>query len=105
MMAAEDVRELVGFLEARISEDEARARRWFAEWGERGGVIDLVLTPGPARVLAECEAKRAIIEVARETAEDEGEYDGWRRLALEPVQALASVYAGHPDFDPEWRLP
>ena len=46
----------------------------------------------PARVLAECAAKRAIIEADKEC-------DGWAIL-----YALAVVYADHPDYDQEWVL-
>ena len=49
----------------------------------------------PARVLAECEAKRRIVEL-------------WQEFAEWPVEmvmyALAAIYADHPDFDPAWRL-
>lgn len=54
----------------------------------------------PARVLAECEAKRQIValyEYARETGQGPG---GYLERAL---AALALPYADHPDFDPEWK--
>lgn len=52
----------------------------------------------PARVLAECEAKRRIVEVARYAPEGAGGW-GFRRT----LRALASVHADHPDFDEAWR--
>ena len=72
----------------------------------------------PARVLAECEAKRRIVEVhakIREaypgmTIEENpccaecsagGEYpSGWPCATL---AAIASIYADHPDYREEWR--
>ena len=109
---------LTEFLLARIAEDEARALH--------DDLNDLCDDPGgdggPSRVLAECAAKRRIVE----------EYEGhrgsvmayrsprWRdamneqdrrewskaearhRVAEDMARALASVYAGHPDYRPEW---
>lgn len=66
----------------------------------------------PARVLAECAAKRRIVERHGALDEDEcpgcGAYlDGtWRTGPGElcpDLAALASVYADHPDYREEWR--
>jgi hypothetical protein len=68
----------------------------------------------PARVLAECEAKRRIVESADEATGLDLQVDsefrvGRRDTAKEPylgdviLRALASVYANHPDFREEWR--
>ena len=65
------------------------------------------LYPSPARVLAECEAKRRMVDEREGCAnakDDQGRpasmllksHAGWLRI-------LAAVYADHPDFDPEWR--
>ena len=91
---------LAEFLLARIAEDEAIARRsvnWsegITEWAD-GGDPDWehIARWDPARVLAECEAKREIVvEMA---------YDG-----LGPrewiLHQLALPYAGHPDYRQEW---
>ncbi|KAB2809250.1 hypothetical protein F9L07_19610 [Pimelobacter simplex] len=60
------------FLLARIAEDEAVAQRALGErymvdgglrWGEVGYETVSDLTIDPARVLAECEAKRRIVEL------------------------------------------
>lgn len=91
---------IVDFLLARIAEDEVGAKRHAVRakievpgetlvWWERVA----------ARVLAECEAKRRI--VAEFTDSNlytiESEY-----LEEGVLGALASVYADHPDFRPEW---
>jgi hypothetical protein len=55
---------------------------------------DHIARHDPARVLAECAAKRAIVALGEFT---EGSY--WDALG-----ALAAVHAGHPDYDPEWAL-
>lgn len=127
---------LTEFLLARIAEDEAVARRC-----NTGPPIVLALQVGmdhhegvesgwvevdAGRVLAECEAKRAIVasgpsECGMYADQFEGgsthypdpDYFGYCegcaaaeaadnvwRLAL---TALAAVYAGHPDFQEEWR--
>lgn len=43
----------------------------------------------PARVLAECEAKRRIV--------------GTGEFATQPMKILAAVYADHADYRDEWR--
>jgi hypothetical protein len=125
------------FLLARITEDEAVAREaewvpdpddpedfdfdntWSTEHGEfagRGGpIFRHILRNAPARVLAECAAKRAIIDEHRE-----GRFftthqgcvvcrtgDGPMLPVNYPcptVRALATIYANHPDYRPEWAL-
>ena len=44
------------------------------------------------RALAECEAKRRIVEVHG------------HRCPCATLRALAQPYRDHPDFDPEWAL-
>lgn len=64
----------------------------------------------PARVLAECEAKRRIVDLHSGTAP----WCGWTHDAgsahgddmgddCDTMRALASVYADHPDYREEWR--
>ena len=122
---------LTDFLLARIAEDEALALGArpedsddLDEWSKAGEfwnrsdgnrAMALAYRYSPARVLAECEAKRRIIE----DQEDEyrtaaaldyefGDGDGTlyddanalRRVLL----ALALPYADHPDFNSAWRV-
>jgi hypothetical protein len=111
---------LADFLLARIEEDEKRTR---AAGAVAGGDLMLAALPDalfeglrlafPARVLAECEAKRQIItryEYACQQADGhkawETSDDGWEKIAgaLELCcQSLAAVYADHPDYREEWR--
>lgn len=109
------------FLLARIAEDEAAADRveFRPYLGE--GAPELLT----ARVLAECEAKRRIVEShpvyrgPRLLAVDSSGADTACEMchatsridegavieALGPcdtLRALASVYADHPDLDPAW---
>lgn len=110
---------VVEFLLARIAEDEAAAK-----------AADAVPAPwgfwDDARVLAECEAKRRVIERCRpqyavlyreserllasafdqETMKTVG-HSGpiWPFAGAEDtLRALAAVYADHPDYRDEWRL-
>jgi len=56
----------------------------------------------PARVLAECEAKRRIVE--EYVRIERGDYaDSTRWLAEDILALLALPYADHPDYRPEWR--
>ncbi|MCQ1951610.1 DUF6221 family protein [Arthrobacter sp. zg-Y859] len=85
------------FLVARIAEDEATAQAFGQATGslllEEDASGDLMLTIGADRVLAECAAKRAIVE-------HWGPYETLEGPDL--LRALAAVYADHPDYQPDW---
>ena len=110
---------LTEFLLARIAEDEAAAREvpgdgefctWNRSWdgsptrdlvvdGERITPLPMTMDEhicrwDPARVLAECEAKRWLVFLS-----EHGCGDDYERVQ----QALALPYAAHPDYDEEWR--
>jgi hypothetical protein len=124
--------DLVEFLEARISEDEetaslAEATEWFTthgiqarmvkQYGELAAVF--MCRFDPARVLAECEAKRQIIDLHSRGGEygytdydgaiqhvpacnmcgTAGEYD--EPWPCGTLRALAAVYSSHPDYPKE----
>lgn len=102
---------LTVFLLARIAEDEAVAQACSPGWTgpESMGAIEgggSVLV-SPKRVLAECEAKRAIVEEHSPWATANGycgAHDG--RYLLEDcptLRALALSYADHPQFQDDWR--
>lgn len=55
----------------------------------------------PARVLADCKAKREILE--RFTPEY-GMGNGYSLAAEQAIHALAKGYAEHPYYDPDWSL-
>lgn len=128
---------LTEFLLARIAEDEAVALDSFYEgqtWStEEEAVvsIDQDLEPvllmdrkrdathaarwSPARVLAECKAKRAIVEMADEATGLDMQVDsefriGPRDEVEEPylgdaiLRALVQPYADHEDFDAGWLV-
>ena len=127
---------LTEFLLARIAEDEACARKvpgdgefctWNRSWdmsptrdlvvdGERVAPLPMTMDEhicrwDPARVLAECEAKRLAIEAAWDDhCKIEGEWgQGQSEKEMsanddnpEVVEALALPYADHEDYRPEW---
>jgi len=93
---------LTEFLLARIAEDEAVAR-----WGR---LVDdpsdpdsatKILRWDHARLIAECEAKRAVIAFANTSTEyaSGAALHQFRRI----LWALAQPYADHPDYLPEWK--
>lgn len=114
---------LTDFLLARIAEDEAVARKainagdgvWarsdeheaylcivegadiriYDEGGHDEHQAAHIARHDPARVLAECAAKRAIVDEATNQHTGGIEFDG-------VLRALASIYADHPDFDERW---
>jgi hypothetical protein len=94
--------DLAAFLLARYDEDEAAARDaeagmdrpWLAYKQVQTAACRHMGTWDPARVLAECEAKREIVQ-----------WYGGALAEHEPaLRLLAAVYADHPDYDPSWRL-
>lgn len=136
------VMDLIEFLRARLDEDESQAQQELDSWNratERGPItnfpkwmVDPVIGPfngqtrlrnvatglyvgrvaSPARVLAEVDAKRRIIEL-RESAADQAARTpkpAADLLALSVVtydatlRLLALPYADHPDFDPAWKI-
>lgn len=109
------------FLLERIAEDETAARlakgaspfRWQAlNKGVmcNGGYIakqtawqstaDHITRFDPARVLAECAAKRAVIEDAASFADDY--YLGF--VCSNVLHTLTIPYRDHPEFNPEWSV-
>lgn len=115
---------IVEFLEARIAEDEALARAVTdgPEWtvdeqsfivisGDGPICYDVssdevsqhIARHDPARILAECAAKRAIIAECREDHEDAmSSRNDVTEVASEVLYALAAVYKDHPDYSREW---
>jgi len=81
---------LTEFLLARIAEDEVEAEDNEPYWGGWSRAHE-------ARVLAECEAKRRIIETASMIDMIENE---WGASIL---RTLAAVYSDHPDYRQEWK--
>jgi len=105
---------IVEFLLARIAEDEAVAREvnpdaWDYDvtanreaWADEDRV-----SVGVGRVLADCEAKRRIVETHDGTVAGQPNThpcDGTSGVyECDTLRALASVYADHPDYDEAWR--
>lgn len=107
------------FILARIAEDEAAARPYETAVLEDAPVVawgfGQATTKRQMRALADCEAKRRIVDWLTEVIADK------ERVLADPdpamvwagdqhlnamalaVQALASVYADHPDYREEWR--
>ena len=118
--------DIVEFLRARLDEDEAMARdayydgqRWVPE-EEAVVAADRDLDPllfldrkrdaqhaahwSPERVLREVEAKRRIVDEIAQCHDYDPKIEMWgmARLPARTLLALASTYADHPDYDPEW---
>ena len=103
--------DLTTFLLERIAEDEHAARRAEAFTDP---LPDFLGTWDHARVLAECAAKRRIVELHEPNGEtcsvcalqDGSKYgDGWgaEDWPCTTLRALALPYADHPEFREEWR--
>ncbi|MFG3311847.1 DUF6221 family protein [Streptomyces albidoflavus] len=124
---------LIAFLRARLDEDEAVARAaspgpWrpdeegdevlavdgivvaegFALSGRQlRATVDHIARHDPARVLAEVEAKRRIVQAHAKWCEGrcEAKYPegGFDAAHYWSVKSLAAVYADHPDYREGWR--
>jgi hypothetical protein len=124
---------LTDFLLARIAEDEAAANyantgvrweSWNRSWDTEpqrdiaGGGIRLFTVPtlydehvarhDPGRVLADCEAKRRIVEsyqwyVDHANSPNASASYGEHLQAERHARYLAATYADHPDYHPDWR--
>ena len=121
---------LVDFLLARLAEDEKDARSLIEQRAKLGpyepspGLAAWVVVPfdedghpgDPARVLAECEAKRRLVEHVVKFRRDvanasiwrgdewaDGRVAGWEDGVAGILEVLALPYADHPDYRPEWR--
>ena len=120
---------LTEFLLARLAEDEAVARRGISSqadpengWGYKNGALtphvgiiheavqaEHITRWHPARVLADVEAKRAVVKLHESLSLDGGSklFDrvmlpSLQRVTDEVLRLLAQPYADHPDFDPAW---
>lgn len=98
---------IVEFLEARISEDEARIN--YAP--KMSDPFDMDMLPLRddlrTRLLAECAAKRDIVLYvanARFDLSRGAEADAQYRAVWWTATRLASVYKDHPDYQQEWSL-
>lgn len=95
--------DLTEFLLARIAEDEEAARSC-EDWPECDPVYGCQAHLLPSRALAECEAKRHILEIAVPTVGVSNDFArGWDVGTSFAVRLLAEVYADHPDYREEWR--
>lgn len=95
---------LAGFLLARIAEDETTARS--APGYDEDEFWWLPSYAQPDRVLAQCAAKRRIVDEAQEQLAKPGNDpdDGMADLVFDRVlRLLAQPYADHSDYDPEWK--
>ncbi|WP_251151032.1 DUF6221 family protein [Cellulosimicrobium sp. Marseille-Q4280] len=107
------------FLLSRIAEDVAAARAVGPDDGKAGedgeaGPARHRARWSPARVLAECDAKRRIVELAHEATGYDMTVDLERDSSARAqsgvsfvgdriLKELATVYADHPDYDESWR--
>src|SRR4029079_5641215 len=101
--------DLVDWLLEQIAEDEAEARRWQQniEDDHYDGLERIDLGWKPDRVLAECEAKRRLVEFARDLYQlDPSDHPLIRtnRQAMYILRLLALPHADRPGYREEWKL-
>lgn len=99
--------DLVPFINARLDEDEAKARRWpmvleplqagQKAWFDTAGHV--VYEPGP-RLIWEVAAKRQIVQVHRQDPNKGGDCDACYsdRWPCQTLRLVALPYLSHPDY-------
>jgi hypothetical protein len=95
----------MAFLRARLDEDESIV---MATCGQRPNPASITVPHGPARLLAEVAAKRAILDEWQRfqaVADEDIRLDSFADGLGAAVDCLAQPYAWHVDFDPAWRVP
>lgn len=95
--------DIIEFLEARVAEDEAAAAE-LAEIGPGHQAIGTRLEVSPftaARLLAECAAKRRILENVPLVTDIPSQMGGTSEYVL---MCLASVYSWHPEYQEGWSV-
>jgi Family of unknown function (DUF6221) len=90
--------DLIDFLEARIAEDEADARRGLETEGMSGPVAGWF---NPGRVLSECAAKRKILGNVPLVTDVPTAIGATSEYVL---MALAAVYKDHQDYQEGWAV-
>jgi hypothetical protein len=90
--------DLIDFLEARIAEDEADARRGLETEGMTGPVAGWF---NPGRVLSECAAKRKILGNVPLVTDVPAAIGATSEYVL---MALAAVYKDHQDYQEGWAV-
>lgn len=104
--------DLVTWLLAQLDEDEQRAHAAAEPFvhGDRTGmdglhpqILSYVRQWVPARVLAEVDAKRRIIELYSGTAQYPDFSGGYDSAAEDAIKLLAVPYADRPGYRDEWR--
>lgn len=90
---------LTEFLRLRIAEDMADAMTGWRWKTLPAGEYERL----QARVLAECGAKRRIVEMAWHHLGDDDYAWGMEEAKRQILAVLALPYADHPDYREEWR--
>lgn len=109
--------DLAAFMLERIADDEQEARRTIDELRRLGpgagtrvqtaALGEHVVRWSPERVLAECEAKRQLVEWALDLEYQREVDDPAAPLApfgLDVLQLLAPAYSTHPGFRQDWLV-
>lgn len=84
---------------------ETPNQRTFIAQTQKAPAFAHIVRHDPARVLAECEARRNVVRACTfmlTTEAIDAEFDDAPVLAQSILRTLASVFDDHPDFDPAW---
>lgn len=105
---------LFEFVLARIADDSRAVNdrtRWLSpggwayleQFGDFGDDERWMIEVSASRVLADCEAKQAIVKLAMDSADQTRYGPGYSAAMAMAVAQLATLWADHPDYREEWR--
>jgi hypothetical protein len=96
---------LVEFLKARLDEDEQVAKAASDPGGPHlpAAQLEHARRHDPARVLAEVEAKRRIIDAHHPVDPCDAHDASFETISCDTLLLLALPYADHSDYDEAWR--
>lgn len=98
---------ITAFIEARIAEDEAEARKaeaaceddlWIVTGADNAVGVDYY----PERVLRQCAALRKIVESIEELVEDGEAPSLVHATTVWRLAPIAAIWSDHPDYQQEW---
>lgn len=105
---------LIAFLYERLNEDEQTANQWHHIECDIhvAGLADLAMAAavpgaicdcaGPARTLAEIDAKRRLLDYIADLESKALDGNWWNIDRDLPLQLLAIAYRDHPDYQEKW---
>lgn len=95
--------DLITWLRAQLDEDERAARAWMPFGTPTAADREHIARHDPARVLAEVDAKRRILDECESAIRKSAPRSNLNDLGWTVLRPLALPYADRPGYRDEWR--